>query len=147
MHLDALEGSFTLNMIMHLSCFHPPCQSLRREPACCWVHFCLNSICNIHWDPHLSACKSDWYHNTQYLKGQCAALKMCKLPIREFEREIDSDNDSLLDRLVNTVKHERVPQTTQECTNADYDLTETNDSVSEVPRRFNFCVYTYNFLN
>ena len=72
---------------------------------------------------------------------------MCKLPIQEFEREIDSDNDSLLDRLVNTVKHERVPQTTQECTNADYDLTETNDSVSEVPRRFNFCVYTYNFLN
>ena len=73
-------------------------------------------------------------------------MKMCKLPIREGEREIESDNDSLSDRLVNTARYEQVPQTTQECTNADYELTENNDSVSEAPRRL-ISVYTYSSLN
>lgn len=43
-------------------------------------------------------------------------------------------------RLVNTARYEEAPQTTQECANANYVLTETSDSESEAPRLIS--VYT-----
>ena len=52
---------------------------------------------------------------TQYLKRKCAALKNCKLPIQHGEKEIDSDNDSLPDRLV---EYEPMLQTAQELTHS-----------------------------
>ena len=51
--LDALEGSFILNLIILCATMHLPCQSLRRKSASSWLCLCHCSIHNIHWNPCL----------------------------------------------------------------------------------------------
>ena len=139
-YLDALEASFTLNMIiLAASTLYTSHVSHSGENQLA-VGYTSVSIAFATFIGILIFQVANVTGLTQYLKRQYAALKMCKLPIQEGEREIDSDNESLPDRLVNTARYEEAPQTTQECANADYVLTETSDSESEAPRLIS--VYT-----
>ena len=141
-YLDALEGSFTLNMIILAASTLYTYHVSHSEENQLAVGYTSVSIAFATFIGILIFQLASVTGITQYHKRKCAALKMCKLPIREGEKRLTLImTPSLPDQLVNTVKHERVPQTTQECTNADYELTENNDSVSEAPRRFNFCVH------
>ena len=143
-YLDALEGSFTLNLIIlavsTLYTYHV-CHSEEDQLA---VGYTSVSVAFATFIGILTFQLANVTGITQYIKRKCAALKRCKLP--NGEREIDSDNDSLPDRLVNPVEYEPMPQTAQEPTAADHELTETNDSVSEASRRL-ISVYTYSSLN
>ena len=145
-YLDALEGSFTLNLIIlavfTLYSYHV-CHSEEDQLA---LGYTSVSIAFATFIGILTFQLANVTGITQYLKRKCAALKMCKLRTRDDEREIESDTSSLPDRLVNTVEYERMQQTAQEPTAADHELTETNDSVSEATRRL-ISVYTYSSLN
>ena len=61
-YLDATRR-FICSEPDHPGWFHYVCQSLRRESACCWLHICRHSTCNIHWCACLSAGRYDRYHS------------------------------------------------------------------------------------
>ena len=65
--LDALEGLFALNLIILVgaTCYIKlaggnPSSNAEKKSGCTRVQLCLYSICNVHWDPYISARKSDW---------------------------------------------------------------------------------------
>ena len=65
--LDALEGLFALNLIILVgaTCYIKlaggnPSSNAEKKSGCTRVQLCLYSICNVHWDPYISAHKSDW---------------------------------------------------------------------------------------
>ena len=66
------------------------------------------------------------------------SLKKCI--IRDGEREMESDTDSLPDRLINVSEYEPVPQITQEHTAAEH--TGSDMSLNKKPKR-QIPVYTY----
>ena len=69
----------------------------------------------------------------QYLK-KCAALKKCII-----RREMESDTESLPDRLINVLDYEPVPQITQEHTAAK--PTGSDMSLNKNPKKTNSCVH------
>ena len=80
----------------------------------------------------------------KYLKRKCAIVKRCIIPIRDGAKEIESDTDSLPDRLINTVEYEPVSQNAQECRSPE--SAGGNESISEERRRL-ITVYTYSSLS
>ena len=86
---------------------------------------------------------------TQYLKRKYKTLKRCvqtTRPTSEAKKdvEVESDTDSLPDRLINPGEYEPVLPTTEEHTAAE--LTENKEPDNEEPRRLT-PVYTYGSIN
>ena len=94
-YLDALEGSFTLNMIILAASTLYTYHVSHSEENQLAVGYTSVSIAFATFLGILIFQLASVTGITQYHKRKCAALKMCKLPIREGEKEIDSDNDSL----------------------------------------------------
>ena len=110
-YLDALEGSFALNLISlaastmytnHVS--HPVGSQLA-------VGYTSVSIELATFIGILLFQLSNVTGITQCLKRKCTALKGGIIPIRDREIEIDSDTDSLPDGLINPGEYEPLLQT------------------------------------
>ena len=81
-----------------LSCFYHVYQSSPSfKSGCSWVYLCLHSTCLFIGILVLQL--SNVTGIARYLKRKCTASKGCVIPIRDGEVEIDSDTDSLPDRL------------------------------------------------
>ena len=137
--LDALEGSFALNLIILATSTMYINHSKGDELP---VVYTSVSIAFATFIGILVFQLAKVTGIVRYLK-KCAALKRCI--IRDGEREMESDTDSLPDRLINILEYEPVCQTTQEHTVAA-EHTGYNRSFNEEPKRL-VPAYTYSSLS
>ena len=139
-YINVLEGSFVLNLIISSA-----------------INYCVNLlggsqlIVSYVWTTSVSIAFATFIGIltfqlakltgvVQYLK-KCAALRKCIIR----DGEMESDTDSLPDRLINPGEYEPVPQIAQEHT-VTAEPTEKNASLNEEPKRL-IPVYTYSSLS
>ena len=137
--LDALEGSFALNLII-LAASTMFTYYVSHSEAQIAVGYTSVSIALATFIGILGFQLANVTGIIQYLKTKCAALKTHIIQIRDGETETECDTDSLPDRVINPGEYEPVPQTAQEHTAA-----EATGSDDEEPRR-QISVYTYSSL-
>ena len=114
------SGRFICSEFDHLSCCHNvyiPCLS-RQDGTQLAVGYISVSIALAIFIAILAFQVGNVTGITQYFNRKCTALKRCIIPIGDEEVEIESDTDSLSDRLINAIQYEPVPQTAQEHTAA-----------------------------
>ena len=133
--LDALEGSFSLNLIILATSTMYINHSKGDQLA---VVYTSVSIAFATFIGILTFQLAKVTGIVQYMK-KCAALKKCVI-----RREMESDTDSLPDRLINVSEYEPVPQITQEHTAAK--PTGSDMSLNKKPKRL-IPVYTYSSLS
>ena len=136
--LDALEGSFVLNLIILAASTTYTNHVSRAEGSQLVVGYTSVSIVLATFIGILAVQLSNVTGITQCLKRKCAALKRCIIPIRGGEIEIDSDTDSLPDRLINPGKYEPLLHTAAV-------LTESNNEEQNLRRLIP--AYTYSSVN
>ena len=139
--LDALEGSFALNLIILAASTMFTYYFSHSEGAQLAVGYTSVSIAFATFIGILAFQLANVTGATQYLKRKCAALKTCMTQIGDGEIEVESDTGSLPDRVIKPGEYEPVPQTAQGNTSA-----EPTGSDDEEPRR-QISVYTYSSLN
>ena len=132
--LDALEGSFALNLTILAAATSYVNDSQGSQLA---VGYTSVSIAFATFVGIFVFQLANVTGIAQYLKRKCTVFKICIIQIRDGEREMESDTDSLPDRLINPGEYEPVLQTTQENTAA-----EATGSDDEEPRK-RISVYTY----
>ena len=135
--LDALEGSFALNLIILAAATSYVSGSQGSQLA---VGYTSVSIAFATFIGILGFQLANVTGIAQYLKRKCTAMKTTMIKLRDGETETESDTDSLPDRLINPGEYEPVLQITQENTAAA--PTGTNDE-----QRKRISVYTYSSLN
>ena len=136
--LDALEGSFALNLIILAAAtfYVNDSQGSQLTVGHTSVSIAFATFIGI-----LVFQLANVTGIVQYLKRKRGALKTCIIQIRDGKTELESDTDSLPHRLINPGEYEAVPQTAQENTAA-----EETGSDDEEPRK-RISVYTYSSLN
>ena len=128
--LDALESSFSLNLIILATSTMYINHSEGDQLA---VVYTSVSIAFATFVGVLTFQLAKVTGIVQYLK-KCAALKKCII-----RREMESDTESLPDRLINVLDYEPVPQITQEHTAAK--PTGSDMSLNKNPKKTNSCVH------
>ena len=136
--LDALEGSFALNLIILAAATSYVSGSQGSQLA---VGYTSVSIAFATFIGILGFQLANVTGIAQYLKRKCTAMKTTMIKLRDGETETESDTDSLPDRLINPGEYEPVLQITQENTAAAAP-TGTSDE-----QRNRISVYTYSSLN
>ena len=117
--LDTLEGSFALNLIILAAATMYTYHVSRQDGTQLAVGYISVSIALAIFITILAFQLGNVTGITQYFNTKCTALKRCIISIRDEEVEIESDTDSLPDRLINAIQYEPVPQTAQEHTAAE----------------------------
>ena len=136
--LDALEGSFVLNLIILAASTMYTNHVSHAEGSQLAVGYTSVSIALATFIGILVLQLSNVTGVTQCLKRKCTVLKGCIIPIRDGEIEIDSDTDSLPDRLVNPGEYEPLLHTAAV-------LTESNNEEQNLRRLIP--AYTYSSVN
>ena len=117
--LDTLEGSFALNLIILAAATMYTYRVSRQDGTQLAVGYISVSIALAIFITILAFQLGNVTGITQYFNTKCTALKRCIISIGDEEVEIESDTDSLPDRLINAIQYEPVPQTAQEHTAAE----------------------------
>ena len=140
--VDALEGSFALNLIMLAAATMYINNSGGDQLTVGYISVCITFVTFIGIVVFQLLTMTGF---AKCLKRNCAIVKRCIIPIcRGGEGEIESDTDSLPDRLINTAEYEPVSQNAQECRAPE--SAGGNESIREERRRL-ITVYTYNSLS
>ena len=119
--LDALEGSFVLNLIILVGATMYTNQVRLSEGSQVAVGYTSVSIALATFIGILVLQLSNVTGVARYLKRKCTSLKGCVIPIRDGEIETDSDTDSLPDQLINAGEYEPISQTAAEPTGGNND--------------------------
>ena len=136
--LDALEGSFALNLIILAASTMYTNQVRHSEGSQVAVGYTSVSIALATFIGILVLQLLNVTGLARYLKRKCTALKGCIIPIRDGEVEIDSDTDSLPDRLMNPGEYEPLSQTA---------VMPTESNNDELNVRKLIPAYTYSSIN
>ena len=134
--LDALEGSFALNLIILAAAtfYVNDSQGSQLTVGYTSVSIALATFIGI-----LVFQLANVTGIIRYLKSMCASLKTCMTQVRDGETETESDTGSLPDRLINPGEYEPLLQSAQEHTAA-------NPTKRPNARR-QISVYTYSSLS
>ena len=136
--LDALEGSFVLNLIILVGTTMYTNQVRHSEGSQVAVGYTSVSIALATFIGILVLQLSNVTGVARYLKRKCTALKRCVIPIRDGEIETDSDTDSLPDRLINAGEYEPISQTAAVPTGGNNDERNVRELIP---------AYTYSSVN
>ena len=139
--LNALEGSFALNLIILAASTIFTYYVSHSEAAQLAVGYTSVSIALLTFIGILAFQLANVTGAIQYLGRKCGAFKACMTQISDGEIEVESDTNSLPHRVLNPGEYEPVPQTAQGKTSA-----EPTGSDDEEPRK-RISVYTYSSLN
>ena len=131
-YLDALEGSFALNLIILVGFTMFVNHSGGNQLA---VGYTSVTIALVTFIGILAFQLADVTGVTQCLKRKYVDLKRHRMANRHLEAEVESesDTDSIPDRLINPNQYELLPYTAQKHRFAE--PAENNEAVNEEPRR------------
>ena len=136
--LDALEGSFALNLIILAASTMYTNQVSLSEESQVAVGYTSISIALATFIGILVLQLSNVTGLARYLNSKCTSLKGCITPIKDGEVEIDSDIDSLPDRLINPGEYEPLSQTAAVPTGGNNDEGNVRNLIP---------AYTYSSIN
>ena len=122
--LDAMEGSFVLNLIILAASTTYTYHASHSEGTQLAVGYTSISIALVTFIGIIAFQLANVIGITQYLRKKCTALKRC---IRDDEIEIESDTDFLPHRLTNPGEYHSVPQTAAESE-------ESNETLNKEPK-------------
>ena len=136
--LDALEGSFALNLIILAASTMYTNQVSLSEESQVAVGYTSISIALATFIGILVLQLSNVTGLARYLNSKCTSLKGCITPIKDGKVEIDSDIDSLPDRLINPGEYEPLSQTAAVPTGGNNDEGNVRNLIP---------AYTYSSIN
>ena len=129
--LDALEGSFALNLIVLAAATYHVKLTAGNQPSQLAVGYASISMVFMTFIVILAFRLANMTGFDKYLKRKCSGLRRSIRLKLQGEAKVEYDSDTLPDRLINPLEYELPLNTAQE----HNELTESQESVDEPQRR------------